>query len=81
MKNEAGEGKTKVTENTKIISESWGKMTAAKKSKYDKLQQKDVERHNDQLDEIRKNGFFMQDGVKSTDMTFKPPKVRRMKAN
>jgi hypothetical protein len=69
-----------VVENTKKISEGWNTMTAVKKAKYEKLQQKDQERYNKQLDEIRKKGFYMtDDGIKSTDLPEKKKKVKKTK--
>lgn len=55
-------------------------MTAQKKSKYEKLSQKDAERYNKQLDEIRKNGFFTtEDGTKSTDLPIKQKRAKKPK--
>ena len=72
--------KVNVSANTKIIGETWNTMTALKKQKYEKMSIKDAERYKDQLDQIRKNGFFTTaEGVKSTDLPVKAKKVKRQK--
>jgi len=59
----------------KIISGKWNSMTEKQKKKYEDLSQKDRLRYDDQIDQLKKNGFFMSaDGTKSTDMKYKAPK-------
>jgi len=39
---------------------------------------KDQDRYNDQLDQLRKNGYFTtEDGVKSTDLPQKQKKLKK----
>ena len=68
-------------EISKLAKESgvkWNEMTMINKEKYEKLQQKDHERYNDQLAQIRKNGYFTtEDGIKSTDLPVKQKKSKK----
>jgi len=53
-------------------------MTEKDKQKYVVLQQKDQERHDLQLSQLRNKGFFMtEDGVKSTTLPQPSPKKKR----
>lgn len=64
----------------KKISEAWAAITDAKKKKFEDLAAKDGERYDDQINQLKKNGFFMtEDGTKSSDLTPKAPKVKRAK--
>lgn len=68
--------KMNVIEITKKSSQDWKNLTYEQRSKYEKLSVVDQQRYNKQLDDLRKNGFFTnEDGVKSTDMVFKPKKT------
>jgi len=58
--------------------EKWANLTDNEKKKYDDLAAKDIQRHDNQMAQLRKNGFFItEDGVKSTDLP--PPKVKKIK--
>ena len=64
------------------ISEKWKSMTDKEKEKYENLAKKDVERQQNQLAELKKNGFFMtKDGIKSSDLPPPKPKKIKRKAN
>ena len=70
--------KVKCSANTKIFSETWNSMTVQQKSKYHKMTAVDAERYKDQIDQIRKNGYFMtEDGIKSTDLPEKKKKNKK----
>lgn len=59
------------------ISAAWAEMTDKQKEKFEALSEKDGERYEDQINQIKKNGFFMTlDGTKSTDL---PQKTKRAK--
>ena len=61
---------------SKAIAEKWNKMTDQQKKKYEKLTEDDTKRFNNQMDQLRKKGFFMtEDGKKSTELTFNPRKT------
>lgn len=73
-------GKTEhvvATETAKLISQAWAALSPEQKEKYDALSRQDRERHEDQIKQLKKNGYFMtEDGTKSTDL---PQKTKRTK--
>ena len=58
--------------------ERWGKMTGAEKKKFIDLNALDKLRHEKQLADLQKNGFFvLADGSKSTDEKNVPKTMRK----
>ena len=52
-----------------MSADAWKTMTDAKKKKYEALHQKDIQRYQNQWNQLETKGFFVdQNGVKSTDM-------------
>jgi len=64
-------------ETAKKIGEAWAAMTDEQKEKYEAASKKDGGRYDDQINQLKKNGFFLtEDGTKSTDL---PQKTKRAK--
>jgi len=64
----------------KKIAEKWRGLTDKQKKKYEALSQKDKARYDDQMAQLKKDGYFMtEDGTKSTDLPYKAPKQRKAK--
>jgi len=77
-KKNLGDSKLNCVEIAKSTSSKWAVMTLKQKEKYDKLNLKDQARYNEQLEQIRKNGYFTnEDGVKSTDLPQKQKKSKK----
>lgn len=58
--------------------ERWASLTEQERQRYDDLEAADTERYDNQMAQLRKNGFFMtEDGIKSSDLP--PPKVKKIK--
>ena len=56
----------------------WSKMTEAQKKKFTDLNAQDKLRHEKQLTDLKKNGFFvLADGSKSTDEKNVPKTIRK----
>ena len=69
-----------MVEVSKLVSEKWGAMTQAQKKPYEDKNAVDKKRHEQQLEELKKKGYFMlQDGIKSTDVPNVPKKPRSLK--
>lgn len=65
------------TEASKAIGAAWASMTDQQKERFEAMSNKDGERFDDQLNQLKKNGFFLtEDGTKSTDL---PVKTKRTK--
>jgi len=61
-----------ITEITKQTGEKWNKMTEKEKQPFVKLHEQDVIRHEKEMNEFKKLGYFTNsDGVKSTFLTKK----------
>lgn len=81
-KREKGKG-IPATGVAKEIGEKWAAMSEKEKQPYELLQAKDKDRHEKEMADLKKNGFFVnKDGVKSTDLVYKAPKkpVRKAKS-
>lgn len=79
QKNKNAETKISVTDMSKKIGAEWGTMTSKQKLKYENLSKKDETRYNNQIKELKDNGFFiMEDGSKSSEHQ-KKIKVKRDK--
>jgi len=77
-KKKSTDEKVDVVKNMKLLAEKWNEMSSKQKQKYAKQQQKDQERYHDQLDQLRKNGYFTTEaGVKSTDLPQKQKKSKK----
>ena len=71
-------GSVKVADVAKKLSERWGALTPKQKKKYEDLAEKDQVRYQNQIDELRSNGYFMmEDGTKSTDTEPKKKRARK----
>lgn len=65
------------SETAKVISQQWNALSPDQKEKYEALSRQDRERHDDQINQLKKNGYFVtEDGTKSTDL---PQKTKRVK--
>ena len=74
------DSKLSSTEKIRKIAEEWNALGQKEKSKFEALTAKDGKRHDKQVAELKKNGFFlMDDGTKSSDHVKKAPKVKRVK--
>ena len=72
----------KITDAMKKMGELWKEMPDSDKKKWENEATKDKARHDKQLAELMKKGWFkMDDGSKSSDHTAKPPKQKRKKAS
>ena len=69
-----------IGEVSKLVSEKWGAMTEAQKQPFDKKNEADKKRHEQQLEELNKKGYFMlEDGSKSTDVSNVQKKLKSQK--
>jgi len=60
----------------KMAGDKWKTLSDKEKEPFMKMQATDQARYEKQLAELEKNGYFMQDGVKSTDMVNLDPKKK-----
>ena len=64
-------------ERIKVVSESWGKLNEEQKAEYVKRSEDDKKRHEKELKQIEKKGFFKdKDGKDSRDL-YKPAKDKK----
>ena len=71
----------KVAEIFSMIAEKFAKLTDAAKKPYEDESKADRTRHENEIDQLRTNGFFVnKDGVKSCDMKKKVSKDNSKKA-
>ena len=69
-----------MVEVSKLVSQKWGAMTDAQKKPYEDKNAADKKRHEQQLEELNKKGYFMlDDGRKSTDVPKVPKKPKSLK--
>jgi len=61
-------------ERTKVVGESWAKLNEEQKAEYVKRSEDDKKRHEKELKQLEKKGFFKdKDGKDSRDL-YKPEK-------
>ena len=66
------------SETVKVISQQWNSLTPDQKEKYEALSQKDRGRYDDQISQLKKNGYFItEDGTKSTDLQQKAKRAKK----
>jgi len=66
------------SETAKVISQQWNSLTPDQKEKYEALSQKDRGRYDDQISQLKKNGYFItEDGTKSTDLQQKAKRAKK----
>lgn len=58
----------------------WQTATDAEKKPFEEMHQEDVKRYEAQLKMLKEKGYFMIDGVKSTDLEDKSAKKRKAKS-
>lgn len=65
---------------TKENAEKWRALKDSERKKYQDLYEGDKKRRQDQFDSIREKGYFItEEGIKSTDLPAKKPKVKMVK--
>ena len=68
----------KTTEVAKKIGEKWTQLTDDEKAPYIKIVKKDTIRYQNEIQELLKNGLFINsDGVKSTDLKVKIKRIMK----
>ena len=62
----------KITELAKIIGDAWNGLSAKQKVPFEKKNEQDKVRYQEELDQLMTRGYFInQDGIKSTDIAVK----------
>ena len=72
----------KMTDISKLSGEKWQQLSDDDKAPYMKIVKKDTIRYQNEIQELLKNGFFINsDGVKSSDLKVKAKRVKRQKVD